>query len=238
MRKEKKGFTLLESLLSLSLFLIILLSSLEFFGIARNVFFKLNAEEKKREGISFALDRMRLDLFDVGRGLDKPIQWGLLKGISIEDEILTLLYKEEECCAAANLEAGQEWIFLRGNQEIKKQRQICILGRKKGEMKSVSASEKGSIILTSPLNFSYAQEETSLVLLRKITYFLDEKTQTLRRGVNASPSQPLLEDVSHFHFTYDEPTHLLRLQITLKEEKEKMYEIFVFPKNMALAETR
>lgn len=238
MRKEEKGFSLLESLLSLSLFLIILLSSLEVFGIARNVFFKLNAEEKKREGVSFALDRMRLDLLDAGRGLDKPIQWGLLEGVNRENEALTLLYKEDEFRADADLLAGQERISLQGTQIIKKQRQICIQDSKNGEVKTVISSDKESIILISPLNFSYAQQETSLVLLRKITYFLDEKAQTLRRRVNASSSQPLLEGVSHFYFTYDESTHLLRLQITLKEEKEKMYEISVFPKNMALAETR
>ena len=238
MRKEEKGFSLLESLLSLSLFLIILLSSLEVFGIARNAFFKLNAEEKKREEVSFALDRMRLDLLDAGRGLDKPIQWGLLEGISRENDALTLLYKEDAFCADADLLAGQERISLQGTQIIKKQRQICILDSKKGEAKSVSSSEKGSIILTSPLNFSYPQEVTSLVLLRKISYFMDEKTQTLRRRVNASPSQPLLEDVSNFHLGYDESTHLVRLQITLKEEKEKAYEIHTFLKNMALAETQ
>ncbi len=238
MRKREKGFSLLESLLSLSLFLIIFLSSLEVFGIARNVFFKLNAEEKKREGVSFALDRMRLDLLDAGRGLDKPIQRRLLEGISRENEVLTLLYKEDEFRADADLLAGQERIFLQGTQTVKKQRQICIQDSKNGEVKTVISSDKDSVILTSPLNFSYAQQETSLVLLRKITYFLDEKTHILRRKVNASPAQPLLEDVSHFFFTYDEPSHLLKLQITLKEEKEKMYEICVFPKNMALAEAQ
>jgi competence protein ComGF len=238
MRKEEKGFSLLESLLSLSLFLIITLSSLEVFGIARNVFFKLNAEEKKREGVSFALDRMRLDLLDAGRGLDKPMQRELLEGISRENEALILLCNEDEFQADSDLLAGQERISLQGTQIIKKQRQICIQDSKKGEVKTVISSDKGSIILTSPLNFSYAQQETSLVLLRKITYFLDEKTHILRRRVNASPAQPLLEDASHFFFTYDESTHHLRLQISLKEEKEKMYEICVFPKNMALAETR
>ena len=238
MRKGKKGFSLLESLLSLSLFLIIILSSLEVFGIARNVFFKLNAEEKKREGVSFALDRMRLDLLDAGRGLDKPIQWVLLDGISRENDSLTLICKEDEFCTEADLSAGQERISLQGTQIIKKHRQMCIQDSQKGEVKTVISSDKGSIILTSPLNFSYAQQETSLVLLRKITYFLDEKTQILRRRVNTSPAQPLLEDVSQFFFTYDEPTHLLKLQITLKEEKEKMYEICVFPKNMALAEAQ
>jgi type II secretory pathway pseudopilin PulG len=238
MRKREKGFSLLESLLSLSLFLIIFLSSLEVFGIARNVFFKLNAEEKKREGVSFALDRMRLDLLDAGRGLDKPIQWGLLKGISRENDSLTLLYKEDEFRADSDLLAGQERIFLQGTQTLKKQRQICIQDSKNSEVKTVISSDKESVTLTSPLNFSYAQQETSLVLLRKITYFLDEKTRILRRRVNASPAQPLLEDVSNFYFNYDESTHLLRLQITLKEEKENMYEISVFPRNMALAGTR
>jgi len=42
MRKNsEKGFSLMESTLALTLFLIVVLASLEFFGFTRNIFLKL-----------------------------------------------------------------------------------------------------------------------------------------------------------------------------------------------------
>jgi type II secretory pathway pseudopilin PulG len=235
MRRKKNGFSLVESLISLTLFLTIFIASLEFFGMSRNVFFKLNREEKSREGASFALDKMRLDLSEAGRGLGRPIQRELLEGISLKDGNLILLNAEETFSLSSDLMVGQERISIDSPFKINKRRKLCLFDSEKGEVKSVYSSDKGSIVLSSPLDSNYSKEETSLILLRKTTYFLDEKTQILRRRINSSPAQPLLENVTRFEFSYDEATHLLRLQITPTGKKEQTYEILVFPKNVALA---
>ncbi|MFB0564512.1 MAG: hypothetical protein ACETWK_02400, partial [Candidatus Aminicenantaceae bacterium] len=57
----------------------------------------------------------------------------------------------------------------------------------------------------------------------------------LRRKVNNSPSQPLLEDVISFEIIYGGTLHTINLSLALKSEKETRYEMSVFPKNVALA---
>ena len=57
----------------------------------------------------------------------------------------------------------------------------------------------------------------------------------MRRKVNASPAQPLLEDVASFEFEYSKDDNLVRLNLALKAEEEKKYETIVFPKNVAMA---
>ena len=67
-----------------------------------------------------------------------------------------------------------------------------------------------------------------------IYYPKDEKTHILRRRVNSSPSQPLLEGVFSFAFEYEETSNLVRLSLCFMEQMEEEYEILIFPKNMAL----
>ncbi len=56
-----------------------------------------------------------------------------------------------------------------------------------------------------------------------------------KRKTNSSPAQPLLEDAASFGFNLEEASVLVRLHLALESNKEKIYEISVFPKNAALA---
>lgn len=237
-RKNKKGFSLIESLISLSVSLIIFVSAFEFFGLSRNVFLNLNKQEKAEEAATFSLDKMRIDILQAGLGLLRPIQFGLLEGLTITDGMLTTLSRETEIPLNQDLVRGQTRISFSRSYKIKRGQQICVFDSQKGEVKSVSTAAKKSIILASPLEESYKKEESSLVLIKSVSYFLDEKTNILRRKVNNSPSQPLLEEVSQFNFYHDESTILVHLYFILESNEEKPYEISILPKNMALATSK
>lgn len=232
-----KGFSLIESLISLSLFLIIILASLEFFGYARTLFLKLNSRQEKREAALSALDKMKTDLLSGGAGLLKPIQLGLLEGITKKNGNLVIFSNEKNLLPLNDLVKGQTRILLQSTYKVKRGREICIFDSLKGEVKSVSSVNTKSIVLSSPLNSSFLKEKTSLFLLKKISLFLDEDKQTLRRKVNSSSAQPLLEETALFGFNYEKATNLARIRIALNPNREKEYEIFVFAKNTALAIT-
>jgi type II secretory pathway pseudopilin PulG len=234
----EKGFSLIESLLSLSLFLVIVLSSLEVFGWTRTIFFKVKNKEEAKEAAQAALDKMRTDILAGGSGLIHPIHLGILEGISESEGTLTILSKEEVLTSAGDLVTGQTRIELDSTSSLKKGRDICIFDSLKGEIKSISSVEKGSIILSSALESSYSRDRTSLFLLQKVSLFLDEKTDVLRRKVNSSPAQPLAEDTAFFSFDYDRASSLVRLRLSLEPNKEKYYETTVFAKNVALATAR
>ncbi|UCC40158.1 MAG: hypothetical protein JSV96_01495 [Candidatus Aminicenantes bacterium] len=229
------GFSLIESLLSLSIFLIIVLSSLEFFGFTRDLFFKLKTKQETKEAALTALDKMRFDICEGGLGLQQPISLGVLDGITQSEDVLTIVSKEKNFALLDNLSAGQISIQLKSTSKLKKGRKVCVFDSTKGEIKSISSLEKEGIVLSASMNSPFLKEETSVFLLREVSLFLDKNQHTLRRKVNTSPAQPLLEEVSMFDFHHEKGTNLVRLSISLVINKEKEYETSVFPKNIALA---
>jgi len=88
---NRRGFTLIEFLISLSLMLIIVLAGFEFFGQARTLFFKLKEAEESEEAALAALDKIRIDLTRGGRGLSVPMGMGLLEAVRADPERLTVL---------------------------------------------------------------------------------------------------------------------------------------------------
>jgi type II secretory pathway pseudopilin PulG len=232
---SEAGFSLIESLLSLSLFLIIVLSSLEFFGFTRNLFFKLKIKQETMEAALAALDKMRIDLLEAGLGLQQPISLGLLDGITGSEDTLIIISKEDRFTPSSDLAGGEISIPLDTTSKLKKRRKVCVFDSTKGEIHTISSVNKEYIVLSSPLNFSYLKRETSVLLLREVSFFLDKNKQILRRKVNTSPAQPLLEEVDVFDFCHETATNLVRLSLSLTTNKEKVYETSVLPKNIALA---
>lgn len=232
--KSDKGFSLIESLLSLSLSLIIVLASLEFFGFTRNLFFKLKTKQEAKEAALAALDKIRFDLLEAGLGLQQPICLEILDGITGSEDTLIIISKEENFTPLDDLAPGQTSIQLNSTAKLKKGRKICVFNSTQGEVKSISSVEEESVALSSPMNLSFLKEETSVLLLREVSFFLDKNNHTLRRKVNTSSAQPLLEEVDLFDFHHEKERNLVRLSLSLKSNKEKAYETSVFPKNIAL----
>jgi len=238
-KELNKGFSLIESLISLSLFLIIVLSSLEYFAYTRSHFQKLKDEQETNQSAYAALDKMRIDLLHGGSGLLIAAQLGVLDCIFENNGSFIIYAKDRELPLFNDLISGQTRILQKSTKKIKKGAKLCIFDANKGEVRSIASVHKGSLVLSSPLNFSYQKETTCVILLEKISLYLDEAKQILRRKVNNSPSQPLCENVISFDFDYEKSSNLASLRVGLeyknKLNKERVYEISVFPKNMALA---
>lgn len=225
----------MESLLSLSLFLFLILASLEFFGFARKSFFRLKDLEETREAVLSALDKSKIDIIHAGLGLLEPIRLGVLKGVEATSNYLRMQSRDKNFNLLSELFPGQTNIYLGSTAGLTKGREICILDQNKGEVKRISSLTQKSILISSPLQYHFFKEGTELFSLKKISLFYDQKNQTIRRQVNNSPAQPLLEDVISFDFHYEEAMNLIWVRLCLKSNKEKEYESSVFTKNIALA---
>ena len=93
--------------------------------------------------------------------------------------------------------------------------------------------DKESVVLASPIIYSYRQQTAEVYSVKKISFYQDLKSRILRRKVNSSPAQPLLEEVEAVEFSYDAAPNLIK--VNLKTTEEKTYELSVFPKNVDLA---
>jgi hypothetical protein len=237
-KRQENGLSLVESLISLFISLAIVLASLEFFSFSRSLYLKLKIQEETGLAAFSALERMKTDVLRAGLGLLGPIQLNLLEGITKADGALIILSEEKNFSPVTNLFEGQTRIQLESTEGIKKERDICIFDSSNGELKSISSVEKKSIALSSPLSFSFLKEKTRLILLERISLFYDSEEQTIKRKVNSSPAQPLLEEAASFNFDYEKTTNIVRLRLALTSRKEKIYETSVYPKNTALANSR
>lgn len=232
-KRAEKGFSLLESLISLCLFLLVVLFSLDCFIAVRSHFFMLKTSEEWNTAAFSALDRIKRDLLEAGWGLTEAMNQAILEGIKEEEGALILFSRDEDLPLRVDLAIGQQRIDVEGADRIKKEQHICIFDSFGGEMHTVASVDKDSIVLSSPLSAGYMQKGTTMISLRKISLFYDESRGVIRRGVNASPAQPLLEDVASFGFEHLKDLNLVQVHFNLKMDEEKNHETVVFPKNTA-----
>jgi hypothetical protein len=145
---------------------------------------------------------------------------------------------EKNFASLNDLVTGQTKILLPSISKLKKKREICIFDTLKGEVKSIVSAANKSIVLSTPLDFSYSKDDTHIYLIKQVALFFDKNKKIIRRKINSSPAQPLLEDVALFDFSYSKTTNLVSLRISLKLNEEKEYEISIYPKNAALGAKR
>jgi len=81
MMKNRPGLTIFETLLSLVLFTGVILSGFDFFARARRMFFRLKTAQDTGERVQSALDKIRLDILEAGRGLSDLLRLEIIQAI-------------------------------------------------------------------------------------------------------------------------------------------------------------
>jgi len=228
------GFSLIESLLALTFFLLIILTSIEFFGSARTLFFKLQDAQLDRESAQAALEKLKGDLLRAGEGLLPPIRLGLIGGIEAENGILVIKNGAKAGILSEDARAGRTAIEVENAEDFDPGRSIYLFDKNKGESLVVAAADGHDLTLTSPLAFDYIKGESSVALVQTISYYLDMERSTLRRRVNSGISQPVIEGVQAFSAGLTGGGRLAVAGLRLRSKPETSYEMAVVPKNLAL----
>jgi len=230
---RKGGFSLIELLLVLGFSLLVFAAAFEFFGITQSFFFKLKDAEEDNLANQAALVKIRIDLLRAGFGLELAIRAGAVEAI-VGGDSLVLLNREARFLLAADCSSGERRITLEKTSGLGPGDRVCLADEEKAERHTITALEGNTVIVSEPLDSSYAAADALFLLLEEVTYFLDERTSILRRKVNASPAQPLLENAGLFEFTYLKEDNLVRVRLADKNHGERAHEITVFPKNLGL----
>lgn len=237
------GFTLVECLIGLSLTLFILLSSIEIFNLTRRIFLKFETEKEISLAAANALEKIREDAEKAGRRLEidnvlseaKPSDF---YPIVSSDAHLFLFSQDEELFLESPAIEGQNYIRIKLNEslveKVKKGKSLllCQQSERKLEIFSITNLTGNCIYLNARLGFDYLPENSTVSLLEKVDYFLDRKQKILRRRVNDTTAQPLLENTLDFSSRYSPDTNILSVRFIAGEKKEKSYELVIFPKNI------
>lgn len=232
---RRPGFSLLESLICMSLFLFVFTAAVQFFSMSRDQFEKLRAKHETDEAVLTALEKIKLDLQETGRGLVIPQHAGLLTCVEIDSRILTLIQPDASYQTSSNLTAGQTRITLNRTSELRRNHKLCIFDRVRGEIRKVLRTDGKDCILENPIQYAYSAADVSIIQLKEIVYYLDERRYILRRKVNNAPAQPLLENTAFFLPEYDAASNLVKIRLSLIYKEEKIYALSIYPKNTALA---
>jgi hypothetical protein len=232
---KRRGFTLTEILIGLGLSLLMFIAAFEFFGVTRDLFGKLKDAEEENQSAAAALDKIRIDLLQAGLGLATPMRSSAIAGVEPAGKALTLSVVEKVYALTQDVFARQTLVSLLTMSGLSPQREICLVEDSWSEIHAVSSCGASAVVLGEPLQASFSKTRGRLLLIEKITYFLDEPSGILRRRVNAGSPQPLLEGVAACDLSYDAASNLARASFSLQTRKEKKYEISVFPKNVGLA---
>jgi len=232
------GFSLLECLMAMALSLFVILSSLQFFGLAQKVFFRLKQREEAGQSALAALDKIKIDLLHAGRGLAAETALGLVEAAQAPDEGLRTTSLERPLALAGETAAGTTRLLLASTTDIAAGQDICLSDGAAGEVRTVTAVERGAVVLEAPLERAYSPQTAAVSLLERVTYILDAPARVLRRRVNAASAQPLLENAAAVMWRCDPEAGLAGVRLVLDLEGGPAYETTVFLKNPALAERR
>lgn len=232
----RPAFSLLESLLALSLFFFAALAALEFLGAARTAFFKLKDAEEASLAAASALQKIRLDLAGAGRGLAAAAD--AVPPLTLDSGVLEIASVEAEYGLAADVAPGDTDIRLSTSAAWRPNREICLVERTRAELRTLAAADGAAAVLSDPAEGGYAAGPARVLLIERIAFFLDPDGRTLRRRVNATSAQPLLEDVRSAVFDYDPASNLVALDLAMDAPGVKTHGLFYFPKNVRLAARR
>jgi len=235
---RKGGFSLIECLLGMALSLFVITSSLQFFDLAQKVFFRLKEREEAGQGALAALDKMRIDLLHAGRGLAGEMVLGLTEAARATEDELRTTSLEKTLTLTETAHAGDIRLLLTSTADIAAGQEICLSDGRQGELRSVERVERGAVILREPLERDYSLDTAAVSLLENVAYFVDGPAHILRRRVNASSAQPLLENIAAAIWICDPEARLVLVRLELSVEGAHPHETTVFLKNSALAGPR
>jgi len=232
-----RGFTLLESLVGMVIFLLVICGSLEFFGTSARIFSRLLGRQENRQAAWAALDRIRADIREAGRGLARPIRLGVLSGFEQADDRWILVAAEANLALRADPAAGTTILSVSDAVGDWAGRALCLCDGRKGETAVISSAGNGTLALAAPLLQSYRAAETSSAVLRKTAVYLDAGSHILRRKIDSSPAQPLLEDVQTFALSVDSAGDLAMVRLSLSSAPEEFYALKILARNAALGKS-
>lgn len=235
--RSQPGFSLLECLISLSLGLLILISALEVFSQSRKIFNKLKETQESSLAAVATLEKIREDLEAAGAGLPRRIFDSDLKVLEATGGSLIIFSKDDFLRLTSEAWTAQESLQIELKtarlSSLRNGRALYITDGTKGQLIFITGVWETRLSISPPLSDSYKVGQTEIYLLRKVEIYLDTDQKILRRKVNDTSGQPLMEEVASFESTYDSEKNLVESSLSTESGgKSYEYQQVIYPKNL------
>ncbi len=234
---NRPGFSLLEIILSLSLCLFILVSALEVLGKAKRIFSRLSEAQESALAAVAASEKIREDLEEAGCGLNPCLMTAGFEPLQAADQQLLIFSADNETVLVEPAMAGQNIlkIAIRPGLSsfLRKGRALYLYQEPQGELVYLAMVSGTKLTLNSVLKNDYQPQDTRVILLQKVEIYLDRKQNVLRRKVNDTSGQPLLEGTFLFESYYNPEENLAQVRFVNRNGRQPEEYFFIFfPKNL------
>lgn len=232
------GFSLLECLISLGLSLLILLSALEVSAQVRRIFLRLSEAQERSLAVSVALEKIREDLETAGAGIPGRSEDTGFAPLQVNNQVLVIFSAQRKTGLLADISAGQDFLLVELqpglSSVLKKGRAVYLTDGSSGRVVYINSVSGNRLNVTPALDIALEANRTQVIILEKIELYLDGKQKVLRRRVNNTSGQPLVEGVEDFAAAYLPAGNLVSINLSAESGgKSHEYELLMYPRNLS-----
>lgn len=210
-----KGFSLIETLISLTLSLFILLFTSIFVDSIKKESLKGMKEMEDLLELFSGIDRISYEIKRCGLGLSSFWENENFKFLIITEDTISL--RRWGGCSLLMEKAyrGEKKIYVENPSIFKEGREILITDSINFENNRVSKIDKKVITLSDTLKNDYP-EDSKIILINFISFKYDRAKRILRMSQNSGTYQPLIENVEGFSLKKDGSSIILSLLFNKK----------------------
>lgn len=212
----EKGFSLLETLISLTLSLFILLFTSIFVNSVKKESLKAVKEMEDLQELFSGIDRISFEIKRCGLGLTSFWESENFKILSISNDTISLRRCGGYTLLKEKAHQGEKNIHVEDPSLLKEGREVLITDLIKFEKNKILKIDKNAIILSDNLKNDYL-EDSKIILINLVSFKYDKNKKILRMFQNSGSYQPFIENVESFSIIKDGNSIILNLLFNRKE---------------------
>jgi type II secretory pathway pseudopilin PulG len=233
--------TLIECLLSLAFLSFLLAAGMGSFALAGRMFARIREAQEERQAVMAALDKVKYDARRAGEGLaELNAAAAGLQSIRISATGLEIVFAEQAFTLEEEVPAGAWSIRISAASYIgfSAGREMIVGDPAAAETFTISSVSGHELNLDHAAQVPHPAGGTSGALLERVLYSLDGPKGTLRRRVNGSTAQPVMEGVKEAVFEYDAASNIFMTRLVSSSKGELTDGFSLFIKNAGLPSLR
>ncbi len=218
----EKGFSLTETIISMTLSLFILFFTSLFVDFVRKESFKGKEEMEDLQEIYSGIDRLGYEIKRCGIGLSLSWENNDFKILSISEDSISLRRGNGKSLLKERVFKGEKRIIVEEPFLFKEGREVIITNKIRFERNKILKIEKDEIRLSDGLENEYP-EGAEVIQINFISFKYDSGKKVLRMSQNSGPYQPFIEGIENCTFKKDGKTIILNFLLGKKSFTFKFF---------------
>lgn len=211
----EKGFSLIETIISLTLSLFILLFTSLFVDFVRKESLRGKKEMKNLQEFYSGIDRIGYEIKGCGLGLSHLWETEKYKIFQILDDTLFLRRGDGKTFLSDKAFRGEKRICVNEPFKFKEGREVIVTDFLKFENQKITKKEGNILILSEALKNNYS-ERSLAIQINCVSFKYDGRKKILRMSQNSGPYQPLIENIEGCSFKKEGNSIILKVSFDKK----------------------